>query len=146
MSEKRGRVIGLDFGEKRIGLAVSDPCGGMARPLDVVERHSLAEDVARIGEIARRRGASTMVVGLPLNMDGSVGPQARRARRFAARLRRELGLEVALWDERLSSVEAERALLYAGEGRSRRRELRDAVAAALVLQGYLDAQRRSVEE
>jgi putative Holliday junction resolvase len=139
-------VIGLDFGEKRIGLAVSDPCRGMARPLDVIERHSLSEDVARIGEMAKRRGASKMVVGLPLNMDGSVGPQARRARRFAARLRRELGLEVTLWDERLTSVEAERALLHAGEGRSRRRELRDAVAAALVLQGYLDAQRRSVEE
>jgi putative Holliday junction resolvase len=144
--EKRERVLGLDFGEKRIGLAISDPLGATAQPLEVIDRQSLADDIDRIGEMAARRDTSKIVVGLPLNMDGSVGPQARRVRRFAARLRRELELEVVLWDERLSSAEAERALLHADERRSRRSEVRDAVAAAVVLQAYLDAQRRSVQE
>lgn len=146
MREKHERILGLDFGEKRIGLAISDPLGATAQPLEVIDRQSLADDIDRVGEIAARRDTSKIVVGLPLNMDGSVGPQARRVRRFAARLRRELELDVMLWDERLSSAEAERALLHADERRSRRSEVRDAVAAAVVLQAYLDAQRRSVQE
>lgn len=146
MTERRRRTLGLDFGEKRIGLAVSDSLGATARPLEVVQRHSLSQDIERIGEVVACYSAARIVVGLPLNMDGSVGPQARRVRRFAARLRRELGLDVTLWDERLSSAEAERALLLADEPRSRRSEVRDAVAAAVVLQAYLDAQRRSVTQ
>ncbi len=142
-----GRVLGLDFGERRIGVAVSDALGVMAQAAAVIERRSLPEDVRRIGEIAKRRGVGKIVLGLPLNMDGSAGPQARRVRRFAGRLRRELGLEVEqLWDERLSTVEAERALLEADESRAARREARDAVAAAVVLQSYLEAQRRSESE
>jgi putative Holliday junction resolvase len=81
-------------------------------------------------------------VGLPLNMDGSVGPQARRAKRFAGRLERELEIRVELWDERLSTVEAERSLIAAEKRRAARRGLRDAVAAALFLQSYLEARRR----
>ena len=139
-------VLGLDFGERRIGAAVSDELGITARPLAAIERTSRAEDVARIGELARRRKAKVIVVGLPLNMDGSEGPAARRARRFGAALRRELGLEVELWDERLSTAEAERALIESGERRARRREVRDGVAAALILQSYLDARRREEDE
>jgi putative Holliday junction resolvase len=135
------KALGIDFGERRIGLAGSDPLGLTAQPLSVFERASLAEDVRHIGEIADCRGAQTIVVGLPLNMDGSAGPAARRARRFAAKLRRELGMDVELWDERLTTVEAERALISGGQRRSRRKELRDAVAAALILQSYLDAHR-----
>ena len=146
MTEKRHRILGLDFGEKRIGLAVSDSLGATAQPLEVVQRRSLSQDVERIGEVVASYSAARIVVGLPLNMDGSVGPQARRVRRFAARLRRELGLDVTLWDERLSSTEAERTLILADARRSRRSEVRDAVAAAVVLQAYLDAQRRSVIE
>jgi len=123
-------------------VAGSDEMGLIARPLSVIERTSRAEDVARIGEVASRRTAQTLVVGLPLNMDGSAGPAARRARRFARMLERELGLKVELWDERLSTAEAERALIAAGERRARRREMRDGVAAALILQSYLDAQSR----
>ncbi len=134
--------MGIDFGERRIGVAGSDEMGMIARPLSVIERTSRAEDVARIGELASRRKAKTIVVGLPLNMDGSAGPAARRARRFARMLERELGLKVELWDERLSTAEAERALIAAGERRARRREVRDGVAAALILQSYLDAQSR----
>ena len=133
-------LIGLDFGERRIGVAVSDPRGVAAQPFRVIERQSFAEDAARIKAVVEARKAEKIVVGLPVGMDGSAGPAARRARRFANRLRRELEVEVTLWDERLTTAEAERALLSAGESRARRRELRDAVAAALILQGYLDSQ------
>lgn len=140
------RVLGLDFGEKRIGVAVSDALGITAQVVTVIERMSLAEDVARIGEIAKRRSAETIVLGLPLNMDGSIGQQGRRVRRFANRLRRELGLGVELWDERLSTMEAERVLIEADESRAARRGVRDGVAAAVILQGYMDAHRRSGAE
>jgi putative Holliday junction resolvase len=136
------KAIGLDYGERRIGVAAGDPLGLTAQPLVVIERTSVAADTARIADIVRRRGADTVVVGLPLQMDGSMGPQARRVRRFALRLGREIGLPVVLWDERLSTVEAERSLLAAGERRSDRRGVRDSVAAAVVLQSYLEAQRR----
>lgn len=139
-------VLGLDFGERRIGVAGSDALGVTAQVVAVIERTSLAEDVARIGEMAERRGAGKIVLGLPLNMDGSMSPQGRRVRRFANRLRRELELEVELWDERLSTVEAERVLIEGDESRAARRAVRDGVAAAVILQGYLDAQRRSATE
>ena len=138
-------ALGLDCGERRIGVAGSDDMGLIARPLSAIERTSRAEDAARIGELASRRKAKTIVVGLPLNMDGSAGPAARRARRFARMLERELGLKVELWDERLSTAEAERALIAADERRARRREVRDGVAAALILQSYLDARQRNRE-
>lgn len=136
-------LLGLDFGERRIGVAVSDELAVAARPLPAIERTSRAEDVARIGEIASRRKVHTIIVGLPLNMDGSTGPAARGAQRFARLLGRELSLPVELWDERLSTAEAERALIAAGERRARRRQVRDGVAAALILQSYLDAHREN---
>jgi putative Holliday junction resolvase len=139
-------VLGLDFGERRIGVAASDPLGLIARPVSVLERTSLAEDVARIGQLAQRRRAETIIVGLPLNMNGSAGPAARRARRFASALRRQLGVEVELWDERLTTAEAERTLIAADARRKRRREVRDGMAAALILQSYLEARRRSAGE
>ena len=140
--------IGLDFGEKRIGVAAADPLGLTARPVMVIERASLDEDIARIAAIVQQRRAERIVLGLPLNMDGTVGPQARRVRRFAARLKRALGLEIVLWDERLTTVEAEavgQELAPAPRERERRRRRRDAVAAAVILQDYLEAQRGSVE-
>jgi putative Holliday junction resolvase len=137
-------LLALDFGERRIGVAGADPLGLTARPLAVIERTSLAEDMARIGEIARRRGAKRIVLGLPLNMDGTEGPQAKRVKRFAGRLTRELGLEVELWDERLTTVEAEHVLLAADKSRADRRR-RDDVAAAVILEDYLAAKRRSAD-
>jgi len=136
-------AIGLDFGERRIGVAVSDPGGQIARPLLVIERSSLRDDMARIAELVRSRRAQKVIVGLPLNLDGSLGPAARRARRFASALGRELALPIALWDERLTTVEAERALLASDRSRQRRKEVRDAVAASLILQSYLDAHREN---
>ena len=139
-------ALGIDFGERRIGVAVSDELGITTRPLSVIERTSRVEDIARIGEFASKRKVQLIVVGLPLNMDGSAGPAARRARRFAAALRRELGLEVELWDERLTTAEAERTLIASGQRRARRREVRDGVAASLILQSYLEAHQRNRSE
>lgn len=136
-------VIGLDFGERRIGVAVSDPGGQIARPLLVIERSSRRDDMARIAELVRSRRAQKVIVGLPLNLNGSLGPAARRARRFGSALGRELDLPIALWDERLTTVEAERALLASDRSRQRRKEVRDAVAASLILQSYLDAHREN---
>ncbi|MFB3881028.1 MAG: Holliday junction resolvase RuvX [Armatimonadota bacterium] len=139
------RILALDFGERRIGVAASDPLGLTAQPVTVIERASLDEDLARIKAVVEQRKAEKIVLGLPLNMDGTAGPQARLARRFAARLRRALGLEVVLWDERLTTVEADRS---EGQGlsearRESHRRRRDAVAAAVILQDYLNAQQRS---
>ena len=140
------RVAALDVGERRIGVAISDPRRLAAQPLRVLERGSLADDIRAIAELLGGRGVTKIVVGLPLNMDGSAGPAARRARRFAGALGRELSMEVVLWDERLTTAEAEQALLARGESRARRRELRDAVAAAVILQDYLDEQRQESQE
>lgn len=131
-------LLGIDLGERRIGIAASDALGLTARPLTVIEHKSLREDIARVGELGRRQRAEKIVVGLPLSMDDSPGPMTRRARRFANALRRELGIAVEMWDERLTSVEAESAV----RGTGRRRELLDKVAAAIILQSYLDAHRQ----
>ena len=134
-------VLGIDLGERRIGVAVSDPLAVIAQPATVIEHASLAEDVARVGALAAQRKAERIVVGLPWNMDGSPGPATRRARRFANALRTRLGLDVVLWDERLTTLEADEALAAAGRGREERMETIDKAAAAVILQRYLDAQR-----
>jgi putative Holliday junction resolvase len=131
-------ALGVDLGERRIGLAASSAEGTLARPLAVIEHRSLGEDVKSVGEVAARLGAQKIVVGLPLNMNGTVGPAARRARRFANALRRALGIGVELWDERLTTVEAEGIMGGGGPpGKV------DKVAAAIILQSYLDAAREA---
>lgn len=132
-------VLGIDPGERRIGIAVSDPLGMIARPVSAIEHASLRGDVARVTALAQSLNAERVVVGHPLNMDGTVGPGARRARRFANAIRRQSGLEVVLWDERLTTVEAEETL-----GRARSAPpggAVDRIAAAVLLQDYLNAQR-----
>jgi putative Holliday junction resolvase len=112
----------------------------------VIERTSLEADISRIAAIVSQRRADRIVLGLPLNMDGTVGPQAKRVRRFAARLKRALGIEIILWDERLTTVEAEtvgQERAPAPREREKRRRRTDAIAAAVILQDYLEAQRRS---
>jgi putative holliday junction resolvase len=138
-------VLGIDAGEKRVGLAVSDELRMLARPLVVLDRrHGLAPVLDRIRAIAEADGVGRIVVGWPLNSDGSVGPQARRAEAFAAVARRVVGLPVELWDERLSTVEAQAILRQQGRHRrARERADIDAVAAAVILQDYLDAKARS---
>jgi putative Holliday junction resolvase len=134
-------MLGLDPGTVRIGLAASDPSGTLASPVAVLERRSGTRLWERVREEARLRGAVGIVVGLPLRMAGGEGTAAGAARELADEAHRETALPVELWDERLSSAEAERALLAQGMPRRRRRERVDAVAAALVLQAWLDAHR-----
>jgi putative holliday junction resolvase len=119
-------------------VAVSDPARCVASPLKVLKKARFTADAAAIGAVAGERAATGIVLGLPRNMDGSEGPRAQSARAFARNLAGALGLPVALWDERLSTVEAERALLVADASRRRRAEVIDKVAAGIILQGFLD--------
>ncbi len=142
-----GRVLGIDAGERRIGLALSDELRLLARPLRVLHRdHGLAPVLDDIQAIATAEQVAQVVVGWPINADGSIGRQARRAAEFARTVERVVGLPVQLWDERLSTQEA-RAVLRAQGGRARVRSRGevDAVAAAVMLQDYLDAQTRTSE-
>lgn len=132
------RVMALDVGERRIGVAVSDPTGTLATPHSVIRRRSKAEDFAAVARLVAELGAERVVVGLPLSLNGEVGPQARRVTRYAQALAQTLDVPVALHDERYSTVTAN-ALLAEG-GRKRRVPI-DAAAAAVILQDYLESQR-----
>ena len=134
--------MAVDPGSRRVGVAVSDLTGTIAQPLTAVPAEPADTLPERLADLAREQQATRLVVGLPRRLDGGHGPEARAARALAAQLRRASGLTVALVDERLTSVAAERALLTGGASRARRRELSDQVAAALILQSYLDAERR----
>lgn len=134
-------MLGLDAGSVRVGLAASDPTGTLASPVAVLDRGTGERLWERIRDEVRLRAASCIVVGLPLRLDGTEGDAAAAARRLADEARRQTGLPVELWDERLSTVEAERSLIAQGVRRRRRRERVDAVAAAVVLQAWLDAHR-----
>ncbi|HLQ61305.1 MAG TPA: Holliday junction resolvase RuvX [Candidatus Acidoferrales bacterium] len=131
------RVLAIDPGSKRVGLAVSDPGGLIAQPLDTLSAEPEADLAERLAAVATRVGAEELVVGLPRRLDGSEGPEARAARELAGELRRRTGLRVALVDERLSSAQAERSLIAQGARRARRRQVGHSVAAALILQSYL---------
>lgn len=135
------RVLAVDPGSRRIGLALSDEEGSIALPLETVERRGEAAAVRRIAEVVRERGAREIVVGLPLELDGTEGPAARRARLFAGAIEREVEVPVVLWDERLTTVSAERALRESGVRGAKRRRVVDQVAATVLLSGYLEARR-----
>jgi putative Holliday junction resolvase len=131
-------LLGLDLGERTIGVAVSDRIGAVASPLETIRRKKFGTDAARLQEIANDRSAGGLVLGLPRNMDGSEGPRCQSTRAFARNLSRLTDLPIGFWDERLSTVAAERALLEADTSRKRRAEVIDHVAAGYILQGALD--------
>ena len=133
------RILGVDFGGRRIGLAVADADARVAVPVGAIDRAGVDDPCDAVAEAARARGADAVVVGLPVLMSGAAGAQAKEAREFAALLAERSGLSVRTWDERLSSVEAERRLREAGGRRKPKPGEQDAMAAALVLQAYLDA-------
>ncbi|MFC2079265.1 Holliday junction resolvase RuvX [Candidatus Bipolaricaulota bacterium] len=138
------RILGIDYGRRRIGLAVSDEAEFLARPLDPYQRsHSLRKDVAYLAQRGREFEAGTIVVGLPLNMDGSKGEMAVEVEKFVDQLQQIAKVAVVTFDERLTSSEAERVLLEGNVKRRDRKRLRDGLAAALILQGYLDSQSHS---
>ncbi|MGQ9478256.1 MAG: Holliday junction resolvase RuvX [Candidatus Bipolaricaulia bacterium] len=133
------RILALDLGEKRIGLAVSDPEGRLASGRGIYLRRGLEEDLAYLQRLVAEEGISEVVLGLPQRLDGSLGPEAQAVREFKALLEERLHLPVALFDERLTTAEAERVLLEADLSRRKRKGLRDELAAVLILQGFLDS-------
>lgn len=136
-----GRVLAIDLGERRMGLAMSDPLRLTAQGLPTVERRNRREDMNYLKSLARRNEVSVIVVGNPINMDGSAGPPSVAAREFASKLEKHLELEVRLWDERLTSVEANRVLRESGMRPQDRARSVDQVAAVLLLENFLEAQR-----
>lgn len=135
-----GRIMALDYGDRRIGVALSDPLGITARPLLTLTRTTWESDLERIRTMTREHDVRRIVVGLPLDMDGTRGERVRLTEVFMERVRRATGIPVHPWDERLTTLQAERALLEADLSRTRRRRVIDQVAAVILLQSYLDAQ------
>jgi putative Holliday junction resolvase len=135
---KRCGLAGLDLGDKTIGVAVSDNLLSVATPLATIRRVKFGADAARLMEIVAERQLGGIVLGLPRNMDGTEGPRCQSTRAFARNLSRLTDLPITFWDERLSTVAAERALLEADTSRKRRAEVIDHVAAGYILQGVLD--------
>jgi putative holliday junction resolvase len=134
----RQALAGLDLGERTIGVAVSDRLRRVASPLETIRRTRFTADAEHLNRILAAREIGGLVVGLPLNMDGSEGPRAQSTRAFARNFDRLRAIPIAFWDERLSTVAAERALLEADTSRARRKEVIDHVAAGYILQGALD--------
>ncbi len=135
----KARILGVDPGEKRIGIAISDPTGTIANPFTVIEHRARALDAAVIAQIARDEGVEQIVVGCPYDSDGSVGPQARKSERMAVAIREQIELPVVLWDESGSTQEAQAARFALGARRSRRAGHLDDLAATFILQSFLDA-------
>jgi putative holliday junction resolvase len=135
------RVLAVDPGSKRVGVAVSDPSGTIAQAVATVPAEPQGTLAQRLARIAHEREAGRIVVGLPRRMDGSEGPEAKSARALAEELRHAAKLPVELVDERLTTAQAERAMIDAGSRRARRRESIDQVAATLLLQSHLDSKR-----
>lgn len=131
-------VMALDVGSRRIGVAVSDPTGFLARGVQVLERTTLARDLESVQALARTLRAERIIVGHPISLSGEPGPQAKEAEHFADSLREVTTVPVTLWDERLSTLEADRRMQEAGVKGRKRRERVDMVAAILILQSYLD--------
>ena len=130
--------LGLDLGEKTIGVAVSDATRMIASPLELIRKSKFTHEAEHLFKLMDHRKVSALVIGLPVNMDGTEGPRAQSCRAFARNLERLTPLPIAFWDERLSTVAAERALLEADTSRRRRAEVIDQVAAGYILQGALD--------
>ena len=133
-----GALAGLDLGTATIGVAVSDAMRSVATPLETIRRRKFGLDAARLLELTTHRLVTGLVLGLPMNMDGSEGPRCQATRAFARNLEKLTPLPITFWDERLSTVAAERALLEADTSRKRRAEVIDHVAAGYILQGMLD--------
>jgi putative Holliday junction resolvase len=133
------RVLALDVGDKRIGVAISDPSQVLARSLKVIQRSSRQEDLAAVARLVEEYEVERVVVGYPRSLNGTVGEQAEKVERYAADLAEVLDVPVLLWDERFSTVSAERLMRKAGLRGKKKRERVDAVAAAVILQDYLDS-------
>jgi len=132
------RTMGLDVGSKTIGVAISDPLGLTAQGFEVIRRKGIEKDFARLSELINEKEVDTIIVGLPKNMDGSLGPQSDIVMEFISLLKERFDMPVEMWDERLTTVAAEKMLISADVTRARRKKVIDKMAAVLILQGYLD--------
>ncbi len=139
------RVMAIDYGDAHTGIAVSDPTGFLTGFTATITAYRPEDAAEKIAALAREHGAEELVLGHPRNMDGSLGPRAEKAEAFAAALREVTGLPVTLWDERRTTVDAHRILLNSGKDGRKRKKLVDAVAASLILEGYLDYRRHAGE-
>ena len=142
------RVMGLDFGSKTVGVAVSDPLGITAQGVEIIRRESenkLRRTLARIETLAAEYQVSSFVLGFPKNMNTTIGERAEKSLAFKEMLERRTGLPVVMWDERLTTVEANRTLMESGVRREKRKEYIDKVAAVYILQGYLDSLERKTD-
>jgi putative Holliday junction resolvase len=140
VSETPGRILALDLGERRLGLAISDGLGVTAQPVEKLQSLGRARDVRQVRDIVEQRDVVKVLIGDPLHLSGAIGARAEHARRFAASLAAVLpGVEVELWDERLTTAQIEREMIAGNVSRRRRREVVDSLAAVLILQSYLDA-------
>ena len=136
------RILGLDYGSKTVGVAVSDPLGLTAQKVETIWRkqeNKLRRTLARIEELAAEYGVGKIVVGLPKNMNNTLGERAEKSLEFKEMLERRTGLEVIMWDERLTTAEANRTLMEASVRRENRKQYLDQLAAVFILQGYLDS-------
>lgn len=138
------RILGIDFGDKRIGVAISDPLGVTAQAVAVIGKgKSFDEDIKELKQIIKKyEGVSEIVVGLPRTMRGQVGESAQKVLGFVEALKKNFNIQVGTWDERLTTVEAERTLISAGLSREKRKKVIDKSAAAYILQSYLDSKQR----
>ena len=137
------RILGLDVGSKTIGVAISDPLGWTAQGIDTIRRKNKEQDIELVHKICKDYGVETIVIGLPKNMNGTIGEAGEKALEFAELLKEKTELPIEMWDERLTTVAAHRAMLEADLSRGKRKKIVDKVAATYILQGYLDKLRLS---
>ena len=132
------RIMGLDVGDKTIGVAVSDLLGLTAQGIKTIRRESFKKDIEELKNIIKEKGVTKIVMGLPKNMNGTMGPQSEKVLKFSQKVKEHIDLEIDFWDERLTTVAAERSLIQADVSRKKRKTVIDMLAAVLILQGYLD--------
>ncbi|MFA9398357.1 MAG: Holliday junction resolvase RuvX [Clostridiaceae bacterium] len=133
------RILGLDLGDRTIGIAVSDPLGITAQGITTIRRKSIEFDIDSIKKICDEYSVESFILGLPKNMNGTIGPQSEKVMEFAKILEKEIGLEVKFWDERLTTVAAHKSMIEGNLSRAKRKKIVDKIAAIYILQGYLDS-------
>ena len=133
------RIIGLDIGDRTIGVAICDPLGLTAQGITTIKRKSEVLDIEEISKICKEYSVESIVSGLPKNMNGTIGPQGEKVQQFCEKLKETLDLPIKMWDERLTTVAANRAMLEGDLSRSKRKKIVDKIAATFILQGYLDS-------
>ncbi len=132
------RILGIDYGDARIGIAISDAMNILATPLEVYKPQSMRKSIDYIAQLAKSKGVERIVVGLPLNMNGTCGPQGEKVKAFATNLEKVSGIEVVMKDERLTTVYVERAYNEAGLSKQKQKQIVDSAAAQVILQNYID--------